>query len=56
VVLVLTLDEAPLRGALFENLVVIEALKNHLNVGKDQGFSFLEIVMARFFFEKYYLF
>lgn len=34
------LSRDPLRGALFENLIVIEALKGHLNLGKDPRIFF----------------
>ncbi len=34
------LSHDPLRGALFENLVIIEALKSHLNFGKDPRIFF----------------
>jgi len=34
------LSRDPLRGALFENLIVIEALKSHLNLGKDPRIFF----------------
>ncbi len=34
------LSRDPLRGALFENLIIIEALKSHLNLGKDPRIFF----------------